>query len=689
MRIQYFSPGGLTKKLKHLNALIGGVACTRLSQATHVVGWGYRPSGRLAQALAKQHGLKMLYLEDGLLSACAGLNTATHRLSVAVDSRAPYFDTALETDLEQLIKAHNGPKEATAGHIERWRKLGLSKYGNAHAPAPAELAQARAQGREVVVLLDQLAGDASLAPRLTGARPFERMVQEARARHPEALLVVKRHPREGERQGWFTHKKGVLGAMLKDERLRDACVCGPDVALHEVLSHASVCYAVTSQAGFEALLWGVPVVCVGHPWYAGWGVTQDLYTPARRQGLPKKSVAGLFEAAFAQYCRYVHPATGAPLTWDAALAHAELQAQVRQATPSHVAVVDAQPWKKKFYRDFMPDAQVRFIKAQDVATLGTSDTVLVTWGQRTPQWEVDAWRKEGYRVLQCEDGFLRSIGLGCELVRPLSLSFDPKGLYADAQTASELPKLVAQPLSEAQYREARRFIRLHRNLRLTKYLGTARYDGVHWAMGQEIASAERKMVLLCGQVSDDVSVKTANCPWGSFEQIASEIKRNDPDCFLVFRPHPDVLKGVRPGETNIPSADYCDHFSSTRSLMELAQEVHVINSLTGVEALISGKTVITWGKGWYAGWGLTIDHVQPDRATNATLEQLVHAAYFRHPLYFDDQSSQFITALAAAELLGQRKQEPAPRSVVMPWLNLLPRLFIKAGAAVYRKVSPT
>ena len=53
-----------------------------------------------------------------------------------------------------------------------------------------------------------------------------------------------------------------------------------------LLEKAEAVYCVTSQMGFEALLWGKPVRTFGMPFYAGWGLTQDeLPSPARRFAL--------------------------------------------------------------------------------------------------------------------------------------------------------------------------------------------------------------------------------------------------------------------------------------------------------------------------------------------------------------------------------------------------------------------
>lgn len=51
-------------------------------------------------------------------------------------------------------------------------------------------------------------------------------------------------------------------------------------------------YVVTSQLGFEALLAGKRVHCFGMPFYAGWGLTEDSQSCARR------SVERSLEAVF-------------------------------------------------------------------------------------------------------------------------------------------------------------------------------------------------------------------------------------------------------------------------------------------------------------------------------------------------------------------------------------------------------
>lgn len=41
-------------------------------------------------------------------------------------------------------------------------------------------------------------------------------------------------------------------------------------------------HTITSLSGFEALIRGIPVHCYGLPFYAGWGLTRDLFKCERR-----------------------------------------------------------------------------------------------------------------------------------------------------------------------------------------------------------------------------------------------------------------------------------------------------------------------------------------------------------------------------------------------------------------------
>ena len=78
-----------------------------------------------------------------------------------------------------------------------------------------------------------------------------------------------------------------------------------------LLKQVDEVWTITSTLGFEALLRGKSVTCLGAPFYAGWGLTQDKgHIPDRRAARP--TVAGLAHATLIGYPRYFDPVTRLP-----------------------------------------------------------------------------------------------------------------------------------------------------------------------------------------------------------------------------------------------------------------------------------------------------------------------------------------------------------------------------------------
>lgn len=95
-----------------------------------------------------------------------------------------------------------------------------------------------------------------------------------------------------------------------------------------------------------------------------------------------------------------------------------------------------------------------------------------------------------------------------------------------------------------------------------------------------------------------------------------------------------------------------------------------MTSTVGFEALIHQKGVTTYGMPFYAGWGLTTDHITCDRRQHSlTLEELIHAALIRYPVYLNPNTGEFISALRAATLLASPDYQTVRPS--LPWRLLL------------------
>lgn len=287
--------------------LIDARSATRHPRLMGVLAWGRKASARQAERRANRLGLPVRWLEDGLLRSF--LPGPQHPpLSLLVDDEGVPYDAARPSALESLL---NSAEHLLAGGMAeqaaRARALidrhGLSKYN--HAPSlrrrhtVAGCAALRQGDRQRILLVDQTAGDLSIAHGGAGPQRFAAMLRAALEEHPRATVYVKTHPEVslGRKRGHFTH-------------LRDS---DRVVVLHEPIEPRSLIvemdqvFVVTSTLGFEALLAGKPVTCFGRPWYAGWGVTQDREVMARRSR--HRDVDELFAAAYLRGARYFNPET--------------------------------------------------------------------------------------------------------------------------------------------------------------------------------------------------------------------------------------------------------------------------------------------------------------------------------------------------------------------------------------------
>lgn len=270
------------------------------------LGWGRRPSGRRASALAAARGLDCILLEDGPLRSIGRHDPA---LSLMIDRiGGVYYDAHAPSALEASIPAPLSAAEAAraAALAEAWVAGGVSKYN--HAPDYAGDLPER-----FVLLVDQVARDMSITRGMAGPKTFQRMLEAALDEHPGARVLVKLHPdvRMSGKAGHFD-----LEALARIDRVTAIADGSHPVRL---LAGAETVYAATSQMGFEALLHGTQVRCFGMPFYAGWGLTADELSPPSRRG--SASLAQVTHALLVGATLWRDPATGAATTPERAIAH--------------------------------------------------------------------------------------------------------------------------------------------------------------------------------------------------------------------------------------------------------------------------------------------------------------------------------------------------------------------------------
>ena len=327
--------------------------------------------------------------------------------------------------------------------------------------------------------------------------------------------------------------------------------------------------------------------------------------------------------------------------------------------------------KRPIVRRFAGGATVRFIRhGAQVPAGGT----LLLWGSKPAPQDL----APDVRLVRMEDGFLRSVGLGADLVRPVSWVVDRRGIYYDATRPSDLECL----LQETVFLPAL----LERAARLRERIveaGLTKYNVGNGGWRRSPDSGPGRVILVPGQVESDASLRFGAPPGASNMGLLKAVRAANPDACILYKPHPDVVAGLRArGRDEGAALNWCDDVvvdAGMGDLLGQVDEVHVLTSLTGFEALLRGRTVACYGHPFYAGWGLTRDALPlPRRTRRLSLDELVAGTLILYPSYVSRATGRPVTPEQALEELvawraGAGKEMPWWRKVLRIGLGLADR----------------
>ncbi|MBW7922413.1 MAG: capsular polysaccharide biosynthesis protein [Rubellimicrobium sp.] len=585
--------------------------------------WGQSPYARRGERLAARTGVPLWRIEDAFLrSVLPGrARGGGGPLGLLVDrAGGVHFDPRAPSDLETLLATHplDDPALLTRARdgIAFLRRHHLSKYCafDPAAPAPAP---------GYVLVVDQTAGDASVTASGAGPATFRAMLAAARAEHPGARIVIRRHPETtlGLRAGHFT------AADLEGAEVSDGAV-----SPWHLLAGARAVYAVSSQLAFEAMLAGHHPVLFGQPFCAGWGLSDDRAGAPARRGR-SLTVAQLFAGAMLLAPLWFDPCRGRVCSFEDAAR--QLGAEARAWRDDHRGWVATgmRLWKRApLQRMFGRQRPVAFVADPDTAIARAARE-----GRRLMVWAGHATQAlDAAGAVRVEDGLLRSRGLGAALVPPLSLVLDDRGIYYDPSRESRLEALIARACTLDDGARARAGALVARILAggVTKYNqgGAGLPDGL---------PAGRR-ILVPGQVEDDASIRLGAGDIRTNRALLLAARAVNPRAVILYKPHPDTEAGLRPGA--LPdAAELADAVlpgTDPALLLAGVDAVWTMTSGLGFEALLRGLPVTCTGAPFYAGWGLTQDRgpVPARRQARPDLLALAHAVLVDYPRYTDPVS---------------------------------------------------
>ncbi|MBQ4806036.1 capsular polysaccharide biosynthesis protein [Phaeobacter sp. HS012] len=618
-RLFYYNAGFLRqKRLQRILSLAG--YDLRLGKPTAddlVAVWGNADTAHRGHAVAEARGCGLLRVEDAFLRSIHPGRAGEPPLGLLLDRSGLHFDPATPSDLEQLLASHPLDDSALMRRarraIARLQDAHLSKY-NAYSP------QAPVPDPGYVLVIDQARGDASVRASTpfegTDHARFQEMLYYAQDEHPGARIIIKSHPED--RAG---HRPGYYSAADAQGRVE---ILDTPVSPWALLEGAIAVYTVSSQMGFEAILCGHKPRIFGQPFYAGWGLSEDEFPITRRQRSLTR--AQLFAAAMILYPTWYSPHHDRLCELEEVIDALEAETRAWQQDRAGWIASGMRLWKRHPLQTFFGRyRRLRFSNSPKTAKASGRNWMI--WAGRTSTRQSPG----AHRV---EDGFLRSRGLGADLIPPLSLVVDRQGIYYDPHQPSDLEDLIAAraTLTPEQQQRAETLTQRLVQDSLSKYnLGGTVPD-----------LPEGHRVLVVGQVADDASVRLGCEKIATNADLLRAARAANPGAVLIYKPHPDVEAGLRDGSIAAEQlADVVVPDSDPMALLDMVHDVWTMTSLMGFEALLRGVKVTTVGAPFYAGWGLTTDLGAVPvarRRARPSLMGLVHAALIDYPRYVDPVS---------------------------------------------------
>ena len=522
---------------------------------------------------------------------------------------------------------------------------------------------------------------------------------------------------DGLGRGWIADAFEAPASMADGERARDAAtamrehrlgaasfeavpastrrvIVGPDhpsraarqletcLARHDAASIILVVPAGSAWRGLvkRARRAGVAaMVEPGDPW--PWlEACSDFYGPAASRWALLARIAGAtahdggttddspawLTAALVTGVRYADPFRLQPIGVEAALDIAIDWHRQGRGNRGITACVGMSVWKRRRMRQFLSTGRAALSFSVSAARRG--DGAVAAWASRIPPGLAAELAARGRPLVRVEDGFIRSRGLGSNFLPPCSIVLDRSGQYVDPSAPSDLERILAETeFTPALLDRARRLIARLLDEGVTKYAGAAATPAV------VRGAPSRRVVLVPGQVADDLSVRLAGCGLDN-AALLTAARAAEPAAFIVYKPHPDVIAGHRPGALDAMTAKLADEIVASGNMHDLLSSVdavHTITSLAGFEAILRGREVITYGQPFYAGWGLTTDrNPVTRRQRRLTVEALAAGTLLLYPRYVDP-----VTGMPCrAETVLDRMSDP---SIWRP--GLLMRLRIAQG----------
>lgn len=242
-----------------------------LGKSAYVV-WGQKSKKQLMDKLTNYGAVApcIWCMEDGFIRSNGLGATLIAPMSVVMDDVGIYFDATAPSRLEQILNTIT-LDDVQKQRAEQLHTLLLTKrVSKYNVPTKnhdfiTQIHTLNTKNRCVRLVVGQVEDDASIKRCASIIKKNSQLLSQVRADFPDDIIIYKPHP---------DVEAGLRIGRADNHHVADMVVC--DVAMPDCLDVCDVVHTISSLTGFEALLRGKQVVCYGLPFYAGFGLTDDV-----------------------------------------------------------------------------------------------------------------------------------------------------------------------------------------------------------------------------------------------------------------------------------------------------------------------------------------------------------------------------------------------------------------------------
>lgn len=638
-----------------------------------IVGWGKKESGLKAEKLASEKNCNKILLENGFLHSIEFKNQKLE-FSIVKDKTSIYYDANKESDLENILnndenfKFLNIDKKRINNILDLIIKNELTKYNeNIQEVIPNFFNK----DKKNILIISQVKDDGSLIYGNAMNISLEEILENIYKNNEKDKIdiYIKLHP-----DVLTKNKKNDIS--IEEIKKHNLKIISDRINPLNLLKHFDEVHTKTSQMGFEALLLNKKVYCYGNPFYAGWGLTIDKNIIERRT--KKRTIEELAYAVFILYTEYYHPINKNKIEIEEVIQELIKFKKELKRNINNLYFFGFKLWKRSFIKKYFKDYKsINFNYSCNEKLLNEiieKKGKVFLWGMNEYNGlDKEKLKENNIDIYRIEDGFLRSFKLGNSLYPPYSLIVDEKSIYFNAQEESDLENILNNNKSFNKYL-------IERSKKLIEKIKESKVSKYNLQENKKLEfNIKKNIILVIGQVEDDASIKYSSNNMNNLE-LLQEVRKNNKDAYIIYKPHPDVLFGDRKGFVEESKVlEYANEQivdASLDSCINVANEIHTISSLSGFEALIRNKKVYCYGNPFYAGWGLTIDkNIIERRTKKRTIEELVAATYILYPIYYDYEIDGYSTPEQTIENISKQLRNKKSNGNIFTLLKKIKMFF--------------